>query len=141
MRYNREDAVKALAPHWPHRDNGEIDMQACWPSLDVGDGWADVIVFAVMIGEAVDPDFEVGQVKEKFGGLRFYADLPIVTELMIEGLANNVCERCGEFGSLSYSDGPGPWLKTLCKDHLDTDYGQYLTADAWRAKYEPDDDC
>ncbi len=141
MRYSREDAVAALEPHWPHTDGGEIDMRACWPSLDVGDGWADVIVFAVMIGEAVNPDFVVNQVKEKFGGLRFYCTLPLVTELMIEGLALHVCETCGELGSLSYSDGPGPWLKTLCKDHLGTDYGQYLTREEWKAKYEPGDDC
>jgi hypothetical protein len=141
VKYDREDAIAALEPHWPLTDDGEIDMKACWPSLDVGDGWSDVIVFAVMIGEAVNPNFAVNQVKEKLGGLRFYCTLPLVTELMIEGLALNVCETCGEFGSLSYSDGPGPWLKTLCKDHLETNYGQYLSRSDWVAKYEPDDDC
>ena len=139
MKYDREDARIAVGSHWPRTDDGKIDGRACWPALDVGDGWSDVVVLAVRLGEAINPNFVLLQVKEKFGGLRFYSDLPDVTEIMIENLAVNVCEICGEVGVLRFSDGPGPWLKTLCEDHMDTGYGQYLSKGEWKDKYEPVD--
>lgn len=57
------------------------------------------------------------QVKEKFGGLRFYANncddrassLISFAELMSE----TTCEVCGRRGKIT---GPG-WLRCLCKEH------------------------
>lgn len=139
MKYTIEYATEMADPHWPRTKSGKIDTQNCWPSLDVGHGWSDVIVHAVRIGEDVDPGFVLHQVKEKFGGLRFYSTLPLVTEMMVEHLALNVCERCGEFGNLCYTDARGPWLKTLCGSHRDEDGSPYITHDAWLKKYRPDE--
>lgn len=57
------------------------------------------------------------QVKEKFGGLRFYAD-NITPELdgyirFAELLASNTCEVCGERGKRR----TGGWIRTLCNKH------------------------
>lgn len=141
MKYTREYAEAMVWPHWPHSTSGKVDTQSCWPYLDVGPGWTDVIVHAVRIAEETNPDFVLHQVKEKFGGLRFYSDLPLVVETMIEHLALNVCEVCGEFGSLCYTDAPGPWLKTLCGDHRDEPDSKYISHSDWLAKYRPDENC
>ena len=59
----------------------------------------------------------VVQVKEKFGGLRFYYDggddqiRGMVT--MAESWADSVCEECGKPGKLR----GGGWMKTLCDEH------------------------
>ncbi len=59
----------------------------------------------------------VGQIKEKFGGLRFYYDGGDNTidgmVRMAEVWAHNVCEECGKPGR----QRPGGWIKTLCDEH------------------------
>lgn len=59
----------------------------------------------------------VVQIKEKFGGLRFYAD---GTDPYIEGMiqmaeiwAGKTCEECGVAGKPRH----GGWIKTLCDVH------------------------
>lgn len=59
----------------------------------------------------------VAQIKEKFGGLRFYYDggdeyvSGLVT--MAEVWANRTCETCGEKGK----QRGGGWIRTLCDKH------------------------
>jgi len=61
-------------------------------------------------------EFNVVQVKEKFGGLRFYTDWAtdemqnIINEY--EDKSYTICENCGKPGSQSKSG----WIKTLCKN-------------------------
>lgn len=59
----------------------------------------------------------VGQIKEKFGGLRFYysgGDDEISGMVrMAEAWANNTCETCG----LPGKSRDGGWIKTLCDTH------------------------
>jgi hypothetical protein len=59
----------------------------------------------------------VAQIKEKFGGLRFYydgGDAEISGMVrMAEAWAGNTCETCGAPGT-SRSNG---WIKTLCDTH------------------------
>jgi len=59
----------------------------------------------------------VGQIKEKFGGLRFYyqgGDDQISGMVrMAEAWANNTCENCGAPGKRR----EGGWIKTLCDHH------------------------
>ena len=59
----------------------------------------------------------VAQIKEKFGGLRFYYDGGNDTidgmVSMAESWAAHTCETCGKPGK-SRSDG---WIKVLCDDH------------------------
>lgn len=65
----------------------------------------------------VVPQVTVAQIKEKFGGLRFYyegGDAEIrgmVT--MAEAWAGNTCETCGKPGH----QREGGWIKTLCDEH------------------------
>jgi hypothetical protein len=58
--------------------------------------------------------FEVEQVKEKFGTLRFYVShyTDEISELITaaEEESSRTCERCGQPGRLR----GGAWLKTLC---------------------------
>lgn len=64
------------------------------------------------------------QVKEKFGGARFYYSVNKLTDSGFEGIENIIrkyeseacltCEKCGERGELRPGLG---WLKTLCDKH------------------------
>lgn len=42
------------------------------PLDDVGPGWASILKRLDVVLAAIDPNLEVFQVKEKFGGLRVY---------------------------------------------------------------------
>ena len=65
----------------------------------------------------VVPQTVVMQVKEKFGGLRFYYDggdeAVAGMVRMAEAWASHACEECGAPGTLG---GKG-WIKTLCPTH------------------------
>lgn len=65
----------------------------------------------------VVPQVTVAQIKEKFGGLRFYyegGDEQIRGMVsMAEAWAGNTCETCGKPGHRR----DGGWLKTLCDEH------------------------
>lgn len=63
------------------------------------------------------PQVKVTQIKEKFGGLRFYFD---GGDEYVEGLvrmaecwADRSCEICGKPGR----SRSGGWIKTLCDEH------------------------
>jgi len=63
------------------------------------------------------PPVEVEQIKEKFGGLRFYH---VGGDSMIDGMismaeawAAHTCEVCGQPGQAR----GGGWIKTLCDHH------------------------
>ena len=83
----------------------------------VGDGWIPLV--QKLIEEAVEKgwDKQICQVKEKFGGLRFYINSASdeVFEIIrkYESLSYETCETCGEKGELR----KGGWLLTLCDKH------------------------
>ena len=99
----------------------------CW-GLCVGDGWYDLIdtlcsllmhasKWRSMQGKVV----EAVQVKEKFGGLRFYVKFPngiksedyeYITGLIdfAESISFKICEDCGNPGERR----DGGWIRTLC---------------------------
>jgi hypothetical protein len=65
----------------------------------------------------VVPQVVVAQIKEKFGGLRFYYDggddeISGMVR-MAEAWAGNTCETCGKPGY----QREGGWIKTLCNEH------------------------
>lgn len=77
----------------------------------------------------VVPQVTVDQIKEKFGGLRFYYsggdDVISGMVSMAEIWAGHSCEECGAPGK-SRSDG---WIKTLCDHHAteqDTARAEYM---------------
>jgi len=97
------------------------DESRDWFECD--DGWGPLITELETKLAALSPGYTVSQVKEKFGGLRYYASAGDVTEetatqfydLIREAEAKSyeICERCGQPGRLSRRGGRG-WYKTLC---------------------------
>lgn len=94
--------------------------------IEHGDGWSQIIVTLCERLETIlqdDPDakFAVRQVKEKFGGLRFYYSLELAqdeTTLLVREAVDlaaaasvNVCEYCGQLGQLRRHNR---WLRTQC---------------------------
>jgi hypothetical protein len=84
----------------------------------VGNGWLllvdELIIQLIMLG--FKPEDQIDQIKEKFGGLRFYVcgDIsPEMHELIsaAEKESFEICENCGEPGR---NHGGHYWIKTLC---------------------------
>ena len=112
---------------------------------DCADGWAPFIeklmtdIERVLEGldeaDSKDIGFEVHQIKEKFGGLRFYAEAAVpkprelspglsdavdrINELIAEAESNSftICEKCGEPGELRMEGRS--WIRTLCDEHAE----------------------
>ncbi len=90
-------------------------------------GWHRIILDLDAKLAAIVPDYKVLQVKEKFGGLRYYIDWHQDQNPVLRGLIDEAerasfrtCEYCGEPGELR----PGTtsskyrfWSKTLCDTH------------------------
>ena len=73
-------------------------------SGELGPGWFDLIFMINKMVEAVDPEYVIEQVKEKFGGLRYYLDSKIdEKERMLlyrvvhqmQSFSLIICEQCG----------------------------------------------
>ena len=91
----------------------------------VGPGWQALIEQLHADLLAIAPDYQIAQIKEKFGGLRYYVDCTpeqtwAITEQM-DGLINaaeaksvTICEVCGKPGTLQVERS---WMKTLCEEH------------------------
>ena len=80
----------------------------------VGRGWASLIEECFNI--CVEHNVHVVQVKEKFGGLRFYVGgAPQEVHDVIdecEARSYEICELCGEPGE----ERAGGWILTLCDE-------------------------
>lgn len=89
---------------------------------NVGEGWHHLIRDLENILNDLDPNYRLHQVKEKFGGLRYYADTQVEENLtafmsavsVYEDQSFKICEVCGEPGQCVGSKG---WIKTLCHEH------------------------
>lgn len=83
-----------------------------------GDGWVPLIESLIVDLIAFGWDKQLGQVKEKFGGLRFYLDGETTDDINkriseAESQSFKVCEACGNPGS---DKGSTAWISTLCDD-------------------------
>lgn len=127
----REDLDKKLCEKYPlifkNRHESMTKTAMCW-GFECGDGWYDLIdVLCNNIQHHVDwynkyqeekmEQVVAFQVKEKYGGLRFYVDggddyiLGMIS--LAESLSHRICEECGAAGK---SRGNG-WVRTLCDQH------------------------
>lgn len=105
-----------------------------WISCDAG--WYPIIIELDRDLAALDPDYELHQVKEKFGGLRFYAHTrnPDQREAFnarirqAEELCGRSCETCGAPGELHDEFS---WIRTLCEQHAAARTAD--EAERWRA--------
>jgi len=103
---------------WGNLDFREAIQTSVMPfGFECGDGWFRLIwELCEAIEPRVDDDFEVVQVKEKFGGLRFYCG-PASKEVydlisVAEEKSYSVCEECGRKAKQR-----GGWISTLCWFH------------------------
>ena len=100
--------------------------------IETGDGWYWLVDslcqaiqnhcegFAFDKGKPVEQyQVEAVQVKEKFGGLRFYvngADDKVYGMInLAEQMSYKICERCGSTDGVTQTKG---WIYTLCKNCL-----------------------
>lgn len=105
----------------------------CWGFP--GDGWFKLINNLSRRITKLDPDgtIQAEQVKEKFGGLRYYYGGKIATKEAAEKISHlvdeaeeksyHICEQCGKKGEMRNDIG---WVLTLCerhyKEHKDPKY-------------------
>lgn len=97
--------------------------------IECDEGWYPIIAQLDMDIRKVTPDYTILQIKEKFGGLRYYIGAlqedvfdkvhGIIADA--EEIAAKTCECCGEPGVLCRRGG---WLKTLCQNCF-TDWTEY----------------
>lgn len=85
--------------------------------LSVGPGWSKIID---EIFDKLPSDAFITQVKEKFGGLRFYVD-GVDSDFydFIQGMEEKsltICEMCGQPGKPITDRG---WIKTRCENHTE----------------------
>ena len=86
--------------------------------IDCDDGWLDLIADCHSELLAIDPNYTVFQIKQKFGTLRYYAEpsqekftkkfRAVISKY--EKLSSQVCETSGAKGVLMKKGG---WYKTL----------------------------
>ena len=90
----------------------KLDQVEC--GADCGDGWVPLLEKLIGDLNALNEPYTIEQIKEKFGGLRFY-----YTGLTQEGSdlvsraerdSFKICEVCGDPGELRAKG----WWKTLC---------------------------
>lgn len=85
--------------------------------FSVSDGWLGIIKRLIEDLIELGWDKEICQVKEKFGGLRFYINTgseEIWQRIQLAESASYItCEKCGELGQVR-GDG---WITTLCEEH------------------------
>lgn len=113
-----EDAFALRWPAW-FKGLNQSPMQSNLAfGFECGDGWRDLLWDLCCDIQNLNPppDFEVTQVKEKFGGLRFYISggtCEINDRISrAENASYDVCERCGSRGGVTLNESG--WLSTRC---------------------------
>jgi len=98
-----------------------------WKSTDVDEGWYQIIVDCDKELTAIDPNYQILQIKQKFGGLRYYMtpcndttekqrDKMYKVISRYEAKAAQTCEATGKPGVLMKSSTG--WLKTLNPEYV-----------------------
>lgn len=118
---------KALCEKYPKifadRNRSMTITAMCW-GFDVGDGWYALIdVLCEELQRETDqqgaPQVIATQVKEKYGGLRFYVGCAEERQMAMidfaEALSYRICEECGAPGSLD--ERKDRWMTTRCARH------------------------
>jgi hypothetical protein len=111
----RADLTKILYDKYP-----QLFPRKC--EISCGDGWFDILnklCYDIASFVEIDPtaEFRCQQIKEKFGGLRFYGsggDMKIY-ELIdtVQRSSMYICETCGAAGIRRGES----WLYTSCEEH------------------------
>lgn len=104
--------------------------------ISVDEGWYQIVVDCDKELRAIDPNYQILQIKEKFGGLRYYMtpcndtteeqrDKMYEVISKYEAIAARTCEATGKPGVLMKSIGG--WLRTLNPEYAASTlhYGKY----------------
>lgn len=111
-----------LMDRWPQYFNRSTPpVRGGFWGFECGDGWFNLLENLLSTIELEGLDLgRVLQVKEKFGGLRFYVQSEIPDYARIQEIiagaeveASHTCEVCGAEGKAR----PNGWTKTLCDVH------------------------
>ena len=106
-------------------------------SIDIDEGWYQLVIDCDKELIAIDPHYRIFQIKEKFGGLRYYfhpsqSDTSKAMNEVVskyEAIAARTCEATGEPGVLMKSIGG--WRKTLNPEYAASvlNYSRYKIAE------------
>jgi hypothetical protein len=116
-----EDKLCKEFPTFFHREKAITHSLMAF-GFEHGDGWYDILHslckdIVELLKQYPYPEFEVIQVKEKFGTLRFYvngAHNKIHKRIMlVEEQSAHTCEICGKPGKTRGH----AWLYTACQKH------------------------
>lgn len=121
-----------------------------WPNgIDVDEGWYQIVIDCDKDLSQIDPDYQIYQIKEKFGKLRYYykASKPFEEQTYLkltsiinkyEALSGCTCEATGLPGLLMKS--PNGYYKTLNPQWTSTFeiYSKYTIVN--HDTYKPTDD-
>lgn len=91
------------------------------------DAWSEIISETIEQMIRLEPEVQIVQVKQKFGSLRLYYDVPFGTSdekraelhnlvFAAEIACDDICENCGKRpASKDYDKRNAGWVKTLCE--------------------------
>lgn len=120
-----------LYQKYSHLFNTGVDPRRPFPmfGFECGIGWYNVLSTLLSLIDhhfkskykGVPEGFAITQIKEKFGGLRFYIDggddVVYAYIQFAEYVANSTCEFCGSNVAVRKSNG---WITTACSCCIDT---------------------
>lgn len=95
--------------------------------IECGDGWywlLDNLISSIYYycKNNDKPFIQITQIKEKFGGLRFYYDggddIIYGMVSLAESMSYKICEICGTTLKIGHTDG---WIRTICQDCYEKD--------------------
>jgi len=120
MKAESQRTLVEIAPYMFRYDGwNNLQKSLMGFGLEVGDGWYKILEELITKIAELDKEkrVKVVQVKEKFGGLRFYINsgtdeiFNVIDEAEAKSLIT--CEQCGKVGSIDVTHG---WMLTLCED-------------------------
>ena len=108
-----------------------------YKSIDVDEGWYQLVIDCDRELTVIDPNYQIAQVKQKFGGLRYYFQSSLSGErkamddvvTKYEAVAAVTCEATGNPGVLMKSEGG--WVKILDPEYASSTphYGTYTVVE------------
>ena len=118
----KAELVQKFFDRWPTWFKGltQSPMESCLAfGFECSDGWFDLLWNLCEDIEKLNPteDFYVDQVKEKYGGLRFY--ISCATNEIWDRISQaeydsyKTCEICGSKDNVT---SEGSWITTFCKE-------------------------
>lgn len=110
---------------WQDEFNAKRLKTKGWYGCIAPDGWKDIVLETDAMLAHIDPDYEIHQIKEKYGTLRYYYGSNIeygsiqdkIMQAIVraaEARSATICEVCGKWGE---TDWESSWVRTLCDEH------------------------